>query len=49
MAKFYDAIIIGSGSAGLTAAIYLGRAGQKGIVFEKDFIGDYTAKIAPTG
>jgi thioredoxin reductase (NADPH) len=46
MPEMFDAIIIGSGPAGLTAAIYLGRAGQKSIVLEKDFVGGYTAKIA---
>ena len=35
----YDAIIIGSGPAGLTAAIYLLRADKKVLILEKENIG----------
>lgn len=38
-AKFYDAIIIGAGPAGLTSAIYLARAGYGVLVIEKEKIG----------
>ena len=34
----YDIVIIGSGPAGLTAAIYARRAGKKCIVIEKDYM-----------
>lgn len=36
---YYDIIIIGGGPAGLTAAIYTGRAKLKTLVLEKSFIG----------
>ena len=35
----YDVAIIGSGPAGMTAAIYAKRAGLKTIIFEKAFVG----------
>lgn len=39
MAKRYDAIIVGGGPAGLSAAIYLARAKYSVLVLEKDKFG----------
>ena len=39
----YDSIIIGAGPSGLTAAIYLLRAGKKVLIIEKDGIGGQIA------
>ena len=39
MENFYDAVIIGGGPAGLTAAIYLGRAKYRVLVIEKEKFG----------
>lgn len=39
MNNFYDAIIVGGGPAGLSAAIYLARAKFSVLVIEKEKIG----------
>lgn len=44
MMKIYDTVIIGSGAAGLSAAIYAKRAAMEFIVIEKEYLG--TGQIA---
>ena len=44
--NLYDAVIIGGGPAGLTAAIYLGRACRRVLVVEKDRLGGQIATTA---
>lgn len=39
MDAVYDAIIVGAGPAGLTAGLYLGRAGLRTLILEKEMIG----------
>ena len=39
MNKIYDLIIIGGGSAGLSASIYAGRAKLNTLIIEKDSMG----------
>lgn len=42
----YDVVILGSGPAGLTAAIYCGRAKKKTLVLAGESLGGQTAEIA---
>lgn len=42
----YDVIILGSGPAGLTAAIYTGRANKKTLIIAGDTLGGQTGEIA---
>lgn len=42
----YDIIILGSGPAGLTAALYTARAGKKTLILGGDKLGGQTASIA---
>lgn len=42
--KIFDTLVIGAGPAGLTAAIYLRRAGKSVLVMEKDRVGGQLAK-----
>ena len=45
MKEIYDIVIIGAGPSGLTAAIYLSRAGYRTVVLEEQLIGGQVATI----
>ena len=45
MKEIYDVAIIGAGPSGLTAAIYLSRAGYRTVVLEEQLIGGQVATI----
>ncbi len=49
MKEIYDVAIIGAGPSGLTAAIYLSRAGYRTVVLEGQLIGGQVATIDRIG
>ena len=46
MPQVYDVIIIGSGPAGLAAAIYAGRAKMNALLIEKESVGGQITSTA---
>ena len=44
--NFYDAIIIGGGPAGVSAAVYIASRGYKPVILEKDEIGGTVGKVS---
>lgn len=44
--KFYDAIIIGGGPAGVSAAVYIASRGYKPLILEKEEIGGTIGKVS---
>ena len=45
MEKKYDVVVVGAGTAGLSAAMYAARAGLSVCVIEKSFAGGQIVKV----